>query len=89
MAKLVRRLLKLALFIGLLRLSIRFIPLSNEWSLAETRAWIRASDWLGVDDPDDLYFAVWLTIEAIVAAVAYVAIVKLWRYYRARRSARL
>ncbi|MCC8395268.1 hypothetical protein LJ656_22020 [Paraburkholderia sp. MMS20-SJTR3] len=89
MAILARRLFKVALFIGLLLLSIRFIPLTNEWSLAETRAWFRASDLLGVDDPDDLYFAVWLTIEVIVAVVAYVTIVKLWQRYRAKASARL
>ncbi|GAB7536996.1 hypothetical protein BGC_32140 [Burkholderia sp. 3C] len=72
----------MALFIGLLLLSVRFIPMSNHWSLAETRAWIRASDWLGVDDPDNLYFVVWLTIELIAAVLAYVAIVKLWRHGR-------
>ncbi|TDN70641.1 hypothetical protein [Paraburkholderia sp. BL10I2N1] len=86
MAILVRRLFKVALFIGLVLLSVRYIPLSNEWSAAETRAWFRASDWLGVDDPDNLYFAVWLTIELIVAVLAYAAIIRLWRLYRGNRQ---
>ncbi|WP_213302268.1 hypothetical protein [Paraburkholderia sacchari] len=86
MAILVRRLFKIAVFIGLLLLSVRSIPLSNEWSLAETRARIRVSDWLDVDDPENLYFAVWLTIEVIVAAGAYIAIMKLWRHCQRLRS---
>lgn len=76
MATLVRRLFKVALFIGLVLLSVRYIPLSDKLTLAETRAWIRASDWLGVDDPDDFYFVVWLTIDLIVAVLTYVVIMK-------------
>ncbi|WP_329958897.1 hypothetical protein [Paraburkholderia sejongensis] len=37
-------------------------------------------------DPEDLYIAVWLTIEVIVAAAVYVAIVKLWQHYKSCRS---
>ena len=36
---------------------------------------------LGIRDPEDLYIAVWLTIELIAAVLAYVAIMKLWRWY--------
>ena len=82
MATLARRAFKVALFIGLFLISVRYIPLSNEWSPREARAWLRASDWLGVSDPDDLYFVVWVTIELIVAVLAYIAIVRLWRYCR-------
>jgi hypothetical protein len=82
MATLARRLFKIALFVGLFLLSARYIPLSTEWSPRETRAWLRASDWLGVRDPDDLYFVVWVTIELLVAVLAYMAITKLWRRYR-------
>ncbi|EDZ98512.1 conserved hypothetical protein [Burkholderia sp. H160] len=84
MATLARRVFKFALFIGLFLLSVRYIPLSNEWSASEARAWFAASDWLGVRDPDDLYFVVWVTIELIVAVLAYAAIMKLWRWYRTK-----
>jgi len=81
MAILVRRLYKVALFIGLFLLSVRYFPLSNE----SGQQW-RASDWLGVRDPEDLYIGVWVTIELIVAVLAYMAIMKLWRYYWAKRT---
>ncbi|RZF30679.1 hypothetical protein EVC45_06875 [Paraburkholderia sp. UYCP14C] len=84
MATLARRVFKVALFIGLFLLSVRYIPLSNEWSASEARAWFAASDLLSVRDPDDLYFVVWVTIELIVAVLAYVAIMKLWRRYRTK-----
>ena len=86
MTTLVRRLFKVALFIGLLFVSVRYIPLSNEWTAGEARAWLRASDWLGVPYPDNLYFVVWLTIELIVAVLAYVVIMRLWRHYQRRGS---
>ncbi|MBC8747249.1 hypothetical protein OKW43_001414 [Paraburkholderia sp. WC7.3g] len=86
MATLVRRLCKVALFIGLFLISVRYIPLSNKWTASEARAWWRASDWLGIEDPSDLYFVAWLTIELIVAVLAYVAIMRLWRRYRRNDS---
>lgn len=81
-----RRLLKVALFVGLFLISVRYIPLSSEWTPAEARAWWRAADWLGVRDPDDLYFVVWVTIELFVAVLAYVAIMTLWRRYRGKKA---
>ncbi|NIF50985.1 hypothetical protein [Burkholderia sp. Ax-1724] len=84
MTTLAHRVFKIALFIGLFLISVRYIPLSNEWSTSETRAWFAASDLLGVRDPDDLYFAVWLTVELIAAVLAYAAIMKLWRWYRTK-----
>ncbi|OLL31236.1 hypothetical protein BTH42_13655 [Burkholderia sp. SRS-W-2-2016] len=88
MAILVRRLFRIGLCIGLLVFSVRYIPRSNEWTLAETRTWVRASDWLGVENPDDLYLAVWLAIELIVAGLAYLAIINLWRLYRRKNVTR-
>nr|WP_081062059.1 hypothetical protein [Burkholderia territorii] len=82
MTTLVRRIFKVALFVGLCVLSVRYIPLSNEWTPAEARTWWHASEWLGIHDPEDLYFAVWVTIELIVAMLAYIAIMRLWRYHR-------
>ena len=82
MATFARRLLKFFLFIGLFLISVRYMPLSNEWTPAEARAWWRASEWLGVRDPDDLYFVVWVTIELIAAMLAYAAIMWMWRHHR-------
>ncbi|MBC8722819.1 hypothetical protein F6X37_14785 [Paraburkholderia sp. 31.1] len=85
MATLARRVFKIALFIGLCYLSLLYVrPYHYEWTERESRAWFAASRWLGVRDPEDLYFVVWVTIELIAAAMAYVAIMKLWRWYRTK-----
>lgn len=88
MATRAHRLFKIALFIGLYLLSIRYLPFSNVWSPSEARVWFAVSDWLGVSDPDNLYFVTWLAIELIVAVLVYVVIVRLWRHYRSRASRR-
>ncbi|WP_429446140.1 hypothetical protein [Paraburkholderia sp. WC7.3g] len=46
------------------------------------RAWIHASEVLGIRDPENLYIGVWMSIELIVAVLAYVVIMRLWRHYR-------
>ncbi|MBB2926854.1 hypothetical protein [Paraburkholderia silvatlantica] len=84
MATLVHRLFKIALFVGLSLLSFRYVRPYHTWTEGEADAWWRASDWLGVRDPEDLYIGVWMTIELFVAVLAYVAIMKLWRYCRTR-----
>ncbi|MBC8736509.1 hypothetical protein F6X40_06660 [Paraburkholderia sp. UCT31] len=85
MATLARRLFKVALFFGLFLLSIRYVhPYPYPLTESEALAWWRASRWLGIRDPDDLFFMVWVTIELIVAALAYVTIMKLWRHYRTK-----
>jgi hypothetical protein len=86
MATLVRRLFKVTLFIGLFLLSFRYVRPSHEWTAGEARAWWRASDWLGVRDPEDLYIGAWVTVELIVAVLAYVAIMTLWRRYRGKKT---
>ena len=87
MATLVRRLFKVALFIGLFLLSFRYVrPFDNEWTAGEAHAWWHASDLLGVRDPEDLYIGVWLSIELIVAALAYVVVMRLWRHCRRRAA---
>ncbi|MGF6740193.1 hypothetical protein OKW33_002233 [Paraburkholderia atlantica] len=76
---------KVVLFLGLFLLSFVFVrPLHYEWSQVEMRAWLYTSQALGIRDPEDLYIAVWLTIELIAAVLAYVAIMKLWRWYRTK-----
>ncbi|WP_085489922.1 hypothetical protein [Paraburkholderia susongensis] len=85
MSKADRRATKVVLFLGLFLLSFIFVrPLHDRWSEAEMRAWFNASEALGIRDPEDLYIAVWMTIELIVAVLAYVAIMRLWRWYRSK-----
>ncbi|MGF6923375.1 hypothetical protein OKW41_008974 [Paraburkholderia sp. UCT70] len=85
MATPVRRVLKVLLFIGLYLLSFRFVrPYDDGWTEPEMRAWIHASEVLGIGDPENLYIGLWMTIELLVAVLAYVAIMKLWRWYRAK-----
>ncbi|MGF6607559.1 hypothetical protein OKW45_002459 [Paraburkholderia sp. WSM4175] len=86
MAIFVRRLFKVVLFIGLFCLAVPYVH-TYPWPMPESQSamWWRASRWLGVRDPEDLYFAVWAAIDLIVAALAYVTIVKLWRYYRTKQ----
>lgn len=87
MAALARRLFKFALFFGLLALSLRYVrPYPYEWTESQMRAWLYTSQALGIRDPEDLYFVVWVTIELIVAVLVYVATMKLWLYYRAKRG---
>ncbi|WP_081051603.1 hypothetical protein [Burkholderia diffusa] len=79
----VRRLFKVALFFGLIALSLRYVrPYPYEWTESQMRAWLYTSQALGIRDPEDLYFAVWVTIELIVAVFAYIAITRMWRHHR-------
>ncbi|WP_241016957.1 hypothetical protein [Paraburkholderia sp. Ac-20342] len=93
MATLARRIFKVALFFGLFFLSILYVgPYHYEWTESEAHAWWRASNWLGIRDPEDLYFVAWVTIELIVAMLAYAAIIRLWQQFphilTARRTTR-
>ncbi|KVS10443.1 hypothetical protein [Burkholderia multivorans] len=85
MATLARRLFKVALFIGLFCVAVRYVH-TYPWPMPESQSliWWRASRWVGIRDPEDLYLLVWVTIDLIVAALAYAAILKLWRHNRRR-----
>jgi hypothetical protein len=76
----------MALFIGLFCLAVPYVH-TYPWPMPENQSviWWRASRWLGVRDPEDLYFMVWIAIDLLVAALAYLAIVNLWRHYRRKR----
>jgi hypothetical protein len=75
--------MKVVLFLFLLCLSLRYVhSYPYAWTESEAIAWSRASEWLGVHDPENLYFGVWVTIELIVAILAYSLIMYLWRRYR-------
>jgi len=84
MAALVHRLFKVALFIGLFLLSVRYIhtyPLPMPEG--QIMFWIDVSRRLGVRRFDNLYIATMVVIDLIVAILTYVAIMKLWsRYHR-------
>jgi hypothetical protein len=83
MGTLARRVFKIILFLGLFALAIRYVhPYTYPWTESEARAWSHASQWLGIHDPEDLYFVVWVTIELIVTVLVYVTTMKLWRWHR-------
>ncbi|MBB5447434.1 MULTISPECIES: hypothetical protein [unclassified Paraburkholderia] len=80
---LVRRLFKVALFVGLFWLSVPYvhtypIPMPERQALA----WLRAANRLGIRDPDDLYIPVMLLADLLVATLAYMVIMRLWRRYQ-------
>lgn len=83
---LVGRLFKTALFAGLFYLSFRYVGPYREWTPSEARAWWRASDWLGVRNPEALYIGVWITLELIAAVLAYIAIARMWQHYRGNKQ---
>ncbi|MGF6298927.1 hypothetical protein OKW42_002257 [Paraburkholderia sp. WC7.3d] len=76
----------MVLFIGLFCLAVPYVH-TYPWPMPESQSvtWWRASRSLGVRDPQDLYFTVWSVIDLIVAALAYVTIMRLWRHYRTKR----
>ncbi|MBN3804069.1 hypothetical protein GXB81_13555 [Paraburkholderia sp. Ac-20336] len=82
MVRLVRSIFKVALFIGLFLLSVRYVH-TYPMPMPESQLafWFAASDWFGIRDPDDLYIPTMVVIELIVTILAYVAIMKLWRRY--------
>ncbi|ADG14743.1 hypothetical protein [Paraburkholderia atlantica] len=84
MATLARRVFKIALFLCLFVLSVRYVrPYPYPMTESQLAVWWHASDSLGIRDPGDLVLVVWVTIELIAAALAYMAIMSLWRWYRA------
>ncbi|WP_035489911.1 hypothetical protein [Paraburkholderia atlantica] len=87
MAILARRVFKVVLFLCLFVLSVRYVrPYPYPMTESHLAVWWRASDWLGIRDPGDLIFVVWVTIELIVAVLAYVEIMKLWQWCRRRQA---
>jgi hypothetical protein len=87
MATLVRRLFKVALFVGLYCLAVPYvhtypIPMPEN----QARAWLHAANRLGIRDPDDLYIPIILLADLFVAMLGYLATMKLWRYFQRYRS---
>ncbi|CAM2164762.1 conserved hypothetical protein [Paraburkholderia sacchari] len=82
MATLARRVFKIALFIALFLLSVRCIGRNGPMPETEALRWLSIANGLGLHEADDVYIPVMLTIDLLVAALAYVAILKLWRYCR-------
>ncbi|MBN3801773.1 hypothetical protein GXB81_01680 [Paraburkholderia sp. Ac-20336] len=81
MATLARRMFKIALFFCLFVLSVRYVrPSPYPMTESQLDVWWRASDWLGIRDPEDLIFVAWVTIELIVAMLTYAAIIRLWQH---------
>jgi len=85
MATLARRLFKVALFCVLFRISLAYVH-TYPMPMPESQgiAWLHAANRLGIRDPDDLYIPVILVVNLFVAALLYMAIMKLWRRYRSK-----
>lgn len=86
MATFVRRLFKVALFIGLFLLSARYVGRNGPMPESEALRWLSIANGLGQHEADDVYIPVMLTAWLIVAVVAYIAIMRLRRYYRGKKS---
>ncbi len=87
MATLVRSLLKLMLFLGLLFFFMGFAhvvpyPLTVE----QQHVLITFADWLHIQDYEALYMIVATLVDVLVTTLAYRTILKLWRRYRMRRG---
>nr|WP_244102401.1 hypothetical protein [Burkholderia ambifaria] len=87
MTFLTRRLFKVALFVGLFCLSVPYVhtypvPMPESQALA----WLHVANRLGIRDPDDLYIPLVPLTNLLVATLAYMAIMRLWRHYRGRKS---
>ncbi|WP_083494080.1 hypothetical protein [Burkholderia sp. lig30] len=71
---------KIALFVGLFVISMRFIhtyplpmPLDQQHQL------LMASRKLGIRDPDDLYLSVVAIVNLVAAAIEYTLLMRVWR----------
>ncbi|TDN70640.1 hypothetical protein [Paraburkholderia sp. BL10I2N1] len=87
MTALVGRLVKVALFVGLFCLSVPYvhtypIPMPESQALA----WLHAANRLGIRDPDDLYIPLMLLADLLVATLAYVVIMRLWRHCQRKKN---
>ncbi|CAM2170077.1 Type IV secretion system protein VirD4 [Paraburkholderia sacchari] len=86
MEKFARRALKVVLFCGVFYLTGRYVhtyPLPM--TLQQQHYLIVISEAFGVADYELFYIFTMMVIDIIVAIVAYVAIIKLWRYCWAKR----
>lgn len=87
MATLARRTLKLLLFIGLFWLAILYVhtyPLPL--TVSQQHILIEISRRLRVEDYEFLYICSMTILDLIVAIIAYVMILKVWRRYVRSRS---
>jgi hypothetical protein len=84
MARLARRLFKVALFIGLFLLALRCTRGYGLMPDSEALRWLSIAQRLGLREASDVYVPVYLTISLIIAVFAYRSIMKLWRHYRGK-----
>ena len=87
MATLARRTFKVALFIGLFCLAVPYvhtypIPMPERQALA----WLHIANRVGIRDPDDLYIPLMLFGDLIATVLAYMALMRLWRHFRGRKT---
>ena len=86
MATLARRIFKMALFIGLFLLSVRCIGRNGAMPENEALRWLSIAHGLGLHEADDVYIPVMLTLDLLVATLAYMAIMRLWGHYLGKKA---
>jgi hypothetical protein len=87
MATLVRRISKTLLFCGLFFLSGRYvhtypIPMTPD----QQQQLIVISEKFGVDDYELFYIGAMALVDLVATTVAYVLIMKLWRFFKVRHQ---
>jgi hypothetical protein len=87
MATLARRLLKVLIFIGLFILAVKYVH-TYPYPMPESqlRQWFTISEFFGISNPEDLYFPLMLVLDFIVAVVAYMLIMKVWRKLKTKSA---
>lgn len=86
MTALTRRLFKVALFVGLFLLSARCIGRNGVMPESEALRWLSIAQSLGLHEADDAYIPAMLVLDLLVATLAYMTIMKLWKRYRGKKS---
>ncbi|MCG8155785.1 hypothetical protein JMY81_07170 [Brenneria goodwinii] len=80
MAILALKMLKVVLFVILFLLAVIFVH-TYPYPMPESQLkyWFAVSEFLGIANPEDIYFPTMWVIDFIVAVIAYSLIMKLWR----------
>ena len=76
----------MALFTGLFLLSVRCIGRNGATPESEALRWLSIAQNLGLHEADDVYIPVMLALDLLVATLAYMAIMRLWKHYRGKKS---
>jgi glucan phosphoethanolaminetransferase (alkaline phosphatase superfamily) len=83
MATLARRSIKVVLFLVLFILAVMFVhTYPYPMPQGQLDFWFSVSEFLGVSNPEDVYFPVMWALDLVVAIIAYKLIIWFWRKFR-------